>query len=229
MNWQNSEKKEDTTEIPKSWLYLHYYEALTTLFRIENALRLFVFVVLKNVGQEKWIDYSVVSDDAEKGTVNSIAKKRISQAKTFGYLSYTISCPIMHLTTGELIQLIDSHWKNFNEYFPGSKEIVKNKLDEIGAIRNAVAHFRPISNDDVGVIKQNANHVLRDVEECLNQITNFSQVVPSNTEAPWYKEIRVLGTKNCSLSFHYSRNEKWIRINILKLRLSYCFIKQIWR
>jgi hypothetical protein len=49
MEWKSIET-DDTRglNIPGEWLLPHYYEALNALFRIENALRVFVYVVLKN-------------------------------------------------------------------------------------------------------------------------------------------------------------------------------------
>jgi hypothetical protein len=55
MNWQTPEKKKDrSVTLPENWLVLHYYEALTVLFRIENSLRTFVYVVLKDKKKGEW-------------------------------------------------------------------------------------------------------------------------------------------------------------------------------
>ena len=52
MNWEDAEKNKDgSVKLPYNWLLLHYYQALTVLFRIENSLRMFVYVVFE--GQEK--------------------------------------------------------------------------------------------------------------------------------------------------------------------------------
>ncbi len=217
MEWEKAIKtKEGYLQIPESWLFLHYYEALTILFRIENALRIFVFSILKNEFKEKWLETNITSDDSTQGTITSIAKRRISQARSFGYLGYPITCPIMHLTSGELIQLItaEANWKYFSKYFLGSKEIIKNKLDEIGAIRNSLAHFRPIKFSDIEVVKQNANHVLIAIEKCTSEMIGCRNVVPTNTAEDWYKELRTLGTDYCTLSFLQSIDEQWIKISI---------------
>jgi len=217
MKWEKAvETKEKLLQIPESWLFLHYYEALTVLFRIENALRVFVFSVLKNEFGEKWLETNITSDDSTQGTIASIAKRRINQARNFGYLGYSITCPIMHLTSGELIQLItsDANWKYFTKYFLGSKDIIKNKLDEIGAIRNSLAHFRPVRQSDIEVVKQNANHVLVAIEKCISEMFECKNVVPTNTAEDWYKELRTLGTDHCTLYFLQSADEQWIKISI---------------
>jgi hypothetical protein len=60
MDWKSvTSKGDDAVSIPKRWLYIHYYEALNILFRMENALRVFVYAILKNEYQEKWADATV--------------------------------------------------------------------------------------------------------------------------------------------------------------------------
>jgi len=218
MEWKSINKKEgNAVDLPYNWLFTHYYDALNTLFRVENALRVFLFAVLKTTFEENWLDINVTSDDAKDATISKIAKQRMAQAKTFGYLGYKIPCPLMYMTSGELIRIItsDSYWKHFNIYFLGSKEIIKTKLEEIGSVRNALAHFRPIKQDDVDLIKQNARHVLSNIEVCLVDMMSCANTVPTNTSNDWYKELKTLGTDICILSFNQSNDEKWIMITVL--------------
>ena len=218
MNWDKEKySDEDAIQIPATWLDIYYYEALNILFRIENALRLFVYIILKNEMHEKWQDVNVASEDElNAGTIKTIAAKRIAQGKDHGYLGYFNTCPIMYLTSGELIGLImsDAHWKHFAEYFPGKKDIMKTKLSEISIIRNALAHFRPLRDDDVSVLKQNSKHVLTNIEQCLSEIMNINDTVPTNTSDLWYQELKATSTDYCSLSFRQSNDEKWINIVI---------------
>lgn len=217
MKWEKAIQKEHQVfEIPNSWLRIHYYEALNILFRIENALRVFVYIILKNEIHGKWIDLNITSDDSEQGTISSIAKKRLSQAENFGYLGYSIKCPIMSLTSGELIRLItsESYWKYFKGHFMGSKEIIKNKLNELGAIRNSLAHFRPIKQHDVEVIKQNAMHVLMTIEKYLTQMVSINNIVPTNTKENWYKQLNTLGNDSCSFRFFQCEKEHWIEFRL---------------
>jgi len=102
MNWRSIEKSEhEVVNIPANWLCSHYYDALTVLFRVENALRLFVYVILKDRYGPKWKDLDIASDEDSKTTISALANRRIEQGKTFGYLSYPIQSPLMHLTSGE--------------------------------------------------------------------------------------------------------------------------------
>ena len=213
MQWKQAESIEGGFSIPQRWVYLMYYEAFNLLFRIENALRIFVYIVLKNKLRDKWADAQVVGDE-DQGTLASLAKRRTSQAQTFGYLGHTITCPVMHLNSGELTRLIvsDAYWKFFKPYFLGSKEIIKSKLDEIGSIRNSLAHFRPIRADDVDVIKQNSKHVLLGIERFLAQVLVQGDVVPTNTPDEWYASLKTLGTDQCTFTFQQSADEQWIRV-----------------
>jgi hypothetical protein len=219
MNWKdiNSvERKLDETivNVPSNWLLLHYYEALNVLFRVENALRMFVYVVLKDKKKGQWPSLSITSDDGSQTTISAIAKRRISQDESFGYLGYPITSPLMHLTSGELIRIIlsDSYWPLFKAYFPASKDLVRTKLEEIGNVRNALAHFRPIKLDDVQVVKQNANQVLSRVESSLENLLGSSHTVPTNSQEVWYNELKVLTGQYCSIAFKQSEDENWVQI-----------------
>ena len=216
MKWKPVVQKDDATVIPKSWIHIYYYEALNALFRVENSLRVFVYVVLKNQFFDKWGDINITSDDSESGTIKSIANKRISQARDFGYLGYIINCPVMYLTSGELIRLItdENYWKYFKPYFPASKQVIKHKLDEISVIRNSLAHFRPMKTGDVELIKQNANHALTGVEDCIDQLSSCYNVVPTNTQDQWYLALSTLGTDLCTLQLRQSNDEQWVTLEL---------------
>jgi hypothetical protein len=217
VDWLKAELNDRGVAIPENWLFLHYYDALNALFRVENALRMFVYVVLKNARKLKWVDLQVSSDDGGESTIAAIAKRRFAQDERFGYLGYRIASPLMHLTTGELIRLIfsDAYWPMFAEFFPASREIAKTKLDEIGNVRNALAHFRPIKSDDVEVVKQNANQVLSGVESALANVLSTTSIVPSNTTDVWYSPLRQVAGPYCSVNFRQSENEKWVQVRLI--------------
>jgi len=218
MKWEDGLISEGgTLQVPTSWLLPHYYEALTLLFRIENALRLFVYLILKTAHRDQWTNVQILGEGQDtEGTIASLANKRMSQSESFGYLGYPITCPIMHLTSGELTRLMvsETSWPLFKSHFLGKKEIIRNKLDEIGSIRNSMAHFRPVSKDDVQVIRQNAQHVMAGIERFLSQALVQQDAVPTNTDDKWYAELRTLGTDHCSIGFGQSANERWIRLTL---------------
>ncbi|MDQ6531167.1 Swt1 family HEPN domain-containing protein [Flavobacterium sp. LHD-85] len=215
MNWKSpSHIEENKYELPGNWLKIEYFEALNILFRFENSLRVFVYIILKNELKEKWCELSITSDDEEKSTINAIAKRRISQDKNYAYLGYVLNSQLLHLTSGELIRIItsDNYWKFFKNYFLGTKEIIKNKLDEIGNVRNAVAHFRPIKKGDIELIKQNSNHTLSQIEKTIQDFISCPDIVPTNTTENWYKELKTVENLECSVNFRQSKNEEWVKL-----------------
>jgi hypothetical protein len=218
MNWKQPVSVEkDGIKLPSVWLYTHYLEAYNVLFRVENALRVFVYIILKKELREKWTDVQIATDESgDHVTIATVARKRLAQAANYGYLCLPTSCPILHLTSGELIRVIvsDSYWKYFNKYFRAGKEIVKTKLDEIGCVRNALAHFRPLKPADVDLLKQNAAHLLLPIESLLEQLHFMQDTVPTNSSSDWYKELKPLGTEICTLSLQQTKSQSWVGIRI---------------
>lgn len=224
MEWNLATKADSGVKIPDEWVFLPYYEAYNLLFRIENALRVFVYVILKEEFKSKWHEVQVIGDEAD-GTIDAIAKRRMEQSSSYGYLGHRILCPIMHLTSGELTRLVtsDAYWRLFRPNFLGKLDVIKTKLEEIGTIRNSLAHFRPIRQDDVEVLKQNSKQVLAGVEDFLKQILDQRDVVPTNTTDEWYTRLSALGSEHCSCSLYQSRDQQWI-----DARLSYSCPEQRW-
>lgn len=222
MDWGKAEKEGDTSyQIPETWLFIHYYEALNILFRVENTLRVFVFCVLKNAFFDQWANIQISAEDSEQlNTISVVAKRRAAQAKGFGYLGYQVACPIMYLTGGELSRIITSsdYWKHFGQFFKGSKDLIKTKLDEISHIRNALAHFRPISLDDVEVIRQNAKQVLMVVESYLVSMSSATGVVPTNTSSHWYSDLNDVAAVCARHSYGLTRRQDakgdWVELDI---------------
>lgn len=217
MNWkQHIEKESQVFAIPSNWLKIHYYEALNLLFRIENSLRIFVYTILKTEIADKWTEIAIQEYGKSLGTINSISKMRIQQEMSMGYISYQINCPIMQLTSGELVNLIldDSYWKYFNKYFSGNKEVIRFKLNEIVTVRNALSHFRPIKEDDIELVKQNAKHLFLNIEKYFKSMVEINKIVPSNCEEQWFTEMRKIISDLCQLSIYESEDETWIRLKI---------------
>jgi hypothetical protein len=213
MDWQDAKQIDNgAVRIPDRWLHLHYYEALNILFRFENALRVFVYVILKKELLDAWDTAAI----AAGGTVRSETKKRLTQAKDHGYLGYGVSSPMLFLNSGEILQILtsDAYWKHFARFFKASKSIVETKLQEIGTVRNSLAHFRPIRAEDIDLIKQNSRHVLLEVERCLTELTSISDNVPTNSKDDWYTRIKAIGNEYISTNLYSSNDQEWIRIEL---------------
>ncbi|MBN3796306.1 hypothetical protein [Burkholderia sp. Ac-20392] len=213
MEWHPAEADDNRNfKIPERWLHIYYYEAFNILFRFENALRLFVYIVLKRQLGKDW-DLAALGDGI---TIRTETKKRIHQAREHGYLGYEVSSPMLFLNSGELTQIITSevYWKYFAPFFRASKAIVITKLQEIGTVRNSLAHFRPIKQDDIDLIKQNSKHLLIEIENCLVQLTSISDVVPTNSEDAWYIELKSIGNDHWRTNLLSSLDQEWIRVQL---------------
>lgn len=213
MDWKTAEENEDgSVQVPASWLHLYYYESLNILFRFENALRIFTYIILKKEMKERWDEAAIEGGS----TIRTETRKRITQAREHGYLGYEVSSPMLFLNSGELTQIITSeaYWKYFAKYFKASKSIVLTKLQEIGTIRNSLAHFRPIKSDDIDLIKQNSKHILLEIENCLHSIVSITSLVPTNSPKDWYQRLSGIGNERARVSLHQSDDRNWIRIQI---------------
>lgn len=213
MDWKLAHvNDEGLVKVPESWLQLHYYEALNILFRFENSLRVFVYIILKMEKMDSWDESSFKASGNDPQSIKNIASKRISQARNFGYLGFEVMSPLMHLTSGELVEIItaDAYWPIFKKHFKGNKDIIKNKLLEIGTVRNSLAHFRPLKPEDLELIKLNSRHTLMGVEDCLKNVFNIYSNVPTNTADEWYKSLKMVKGENISISLTHSKNEEWV-------------------
>lgn len=107
MEWKPTIRNDQgLLKVPKRWLHIHYYEALSILFRFENSLRVFVYAILKNEYSSKWGDCNFSMPGGDATAIKSLAARRINQADNFGYLGFDIKATLMHLTSGELVELI---------------------------------------------------------------------------------------------------------------------------
>jgi hypothetical protein len=109
---------------------------------------------------------------------------------------------------------LDAYWELFKPFFRGKKEIIKTKLDEIGTVRNSLAHFRPLKQDDIELIKQNVKHAFVGIEQCLGEMTETHRVVPTNTRGEWYTNLASLGSSRCTVRLFQNESEKWLRVEL---------------
>ena len=94
MDWKSASTKDDgAISIPDSWLHLHYYEALNILFRMENSLRVFVYVVFKNKFQEKWTETALQTVDEATSTIAATAAKRLLKPGVLAILGMKLLPP----------------------------------------------------------------------------------------------------------------------------------------
>jgi hypothetical protein len=203
-------------DLPGEWLPMHYFEAVNCLFRIENALRLLVYIVLKSHFGEKWTDVALSTEDAQSTSIGAIARKRTANDQKCAYLGEPLTCPLMYLTAGELVGLIlsEAYWKLFKRYFPGASNVMQIKLQEIAFIRNALAHFRPVTPEQVSIVKQNGTQILKKFQ------LEFDELVFAYSSAklrPWRSSLQVQGIPepvSLRCSARISKSERWVFFNL---------------
>lgn len=69
--------------------------------------------------------------------------------------------PLMYLTLSELFELIFGHWGRIfgAEFAPLSKAAVQEMATKVEAIRNRLAHSRPVSEDQLREFEMLANRL----------------------------------------------------------------------
>lgn len=198
--------------IPSDWIHIHYYEAVNILFRFENAFRVLVYTVLKKQYGNEWSNIKVNQDK----TLNQVYKERLALNNKHGYLGQSVSSPMLFLNSGELTYILDSEksWAFFRTYFKADRSVIVNKLHEINSIRNSFAHFRPISEDDLTLLKLNIGHVFFNAVDFFENLYNQHSDVPSNLKEIWYQELVNFESPNASFAFTRAKNESWISVNL---------------
>lgn len=178
----------DRWDLPETWLPMHYFEAMNCLFRIENALRLLVYVSLKREFRENWANIAMSTEDSATANLTAVARKRSNKDDQFEYLTSRLKCPLMYLTAGELVGIIfsESYWKLFRRYFPGAQALMHAKLQEIACIRNALAHFRPVTQEQVKILKENGRQILSKFDKEFKEML-FGK--PSDSPVSWTLSI----------------------------------------
>ncbi|MGF1850893.1 hypothetical protein L4C44_03260 [Vibrio satsumensis] len=198
--------------IPAEWIQVHYYEAANILFRFENSFRVFVYSILKMQFGKDWANTKV----NENQTLNQVYKARSALDNKHGYLGQSVSSPMLYLNSGELTYIIDSEtlWTHFKPYFKADRSVIVNKLHEINSIRNSFAHFRPVSENDLTLLKLNISHIFYSAVDYFENLYNQFTEVPSNLNEKWYQELKAHNTENTTLTFNRSKNDKWVTLRL---------------
>ncbi|WP_425671087.1 hypothetical protein ACPSL3_22355 [Vibrio owensii] len=212
LNVEKNEYDDPQYSIPGEWIHIHSYEALNILFRFENSLRVFVYSILKRHKGVNWANTNINEDE----TILSAYKKRYTQSKKYGYLGNTVSSPMLFLNSGELVYILEneSTWQQFSPYFSADRMVIVNKLLEINAIRNSFAHFRPVTEDDVTLLKQNISHVFHGATEYFKDLYTVIYPVPTNLSEKWYIELNKLNCYFSNVSFLQSSSGSFIDISV---------------
>jgi hypothetical protein len=132
---------DQVAELPK-----HMLSTYARLWQLETWLRRMVYVELR----------ALYGDDWSKG-IN--VDKHLNADKRLTHMPTPEKDPLSYITFSQLARLISENWDAFGCYLP-PQNIWEAKLEEVGQIRNRVAHFRSGHADDHARVLQ----FLRDID-----------------------------------------------------------------
>jgi hypothetical protein len=207
MKWPENEP----FEVPNEWVSFEVLTAYNSLYNIENTLRLLVYIALKTAFGSLWTNTHLPSD-GDTRSINQISKQRLEKARQLSYITSYPNCPLAFLTAGELTQLItaDAYWKHFRRWFTMKLPAAVHKLEEIVAIRNALAHFRPVSDRDLAVLHNNAEQLFGKIEPLLADLVHPTRDVPPNIEETWHRRLQSCSTNSIQVKPKLSLNGHFI-------------------
>jgi hypothetical protein len=201
--------------IPIDWVPIEYYEAYNILFRIENVLRLLLFVVLKSHCRDEWENITI-GDEGNTATIRALARKRREAAQDFGHLGAPSNNPLLFLNGGEIVRLITSekYWHHFQECFPANRMNTQLKLFEILSIRNDIAHFRAINSGHIVTLKHNSDQVLQKTAEYLTGVVCYGLIGrPTSITQAWSADLQRMSQGNVGLAI-FPGSEGWLTLKL---------------
>lgn len=144
-----------------------------TLFCVETYLRLVVRWELRGRHFREW-------RGVLNGEVVKEAKQRMEQEREVGVIDAYKSGLLSYLNLSELKDIItDTLWSDaFKGRWP-SQDIVRSEFKKLLAVRNKVAHFRPVTPRDARVVSRFAED-LRDWTESYRHTSEYaSELFPT--------------------------------------------------
>lgn len=117
-------------------------ESYSNIFCIENSLRLIIVETLEKLIGPKWFE-SIPPD------LRDNIKEKVEYEKKINWKKIVLFNPVCYLNFPDLKKIILSFWeKAFKSIFK-RKEIIESIFIKLEPIRNALAHNRPLNNEDL--------------------------------------------------------------------------------
>jgi len=133
-------------------------ELYLAIYYIENSLRHFIDEVFKEQYGETYSLSSYIS----KNTQNGIDERRKKEERN-KWLDKRGSSDLSYLDFSDVITIINKNWSLFESFFP-DQNWLKVKLDELGQIRNLVAHNSYLSLDGRDIVLSNYKQIMKQIE-----------------------------------------------------------------
>jgi len=137
-------------------------EIYIAIYYIENSLRHFIDEVFK---EEYGENYSL-NDYLSESTVKSITDRKDTDELN-KWLDKRGNSALSYLDFKDIINIITKNWNIFSPYFP-DQNWLNVKLNEIGLIRNLVAHNSYVSADGRKIVLMNYKQIMEQIGDGSN-------------------------------------------------------------
>lgn len=166
------------------------------IFHLENALRTFITEVVKKAYDKA--DESAMLPLLSTDLKNKYHNRKASELKNSWLSVNRGDSPIFYLDLEDLgIFIKNNHKTIFDGLFPDDN-FIKNKVDEIGRIRNLIAHNSYINQDDINLVREYYKQIAKQIGAhktpvVTNPSPNEQQnevkpPLPSTPPAPAYED-----------------------------------------
>jgi len=134
-------------------------EIYIAIYYIENSLRHFIDEVFKEKYGEEYSLNNYLSDSTVKSITDRKKKDELNK-----WLDKRGNSALSYLDFKDIINIINRNWNIFASYFP-DQNWLKVKLDEIGLIRNLVAHNSYVSADGRQIVLMNYKQIMEQIRD----------------------------------------------------------------
>jgi hypothetical protein len=227
VNWPyTTRKRSGSWCLPLNHIPVRYFDAFQMLFRLENSLRVLVYVALKADRFDQWLNTEIPPSDPpqnnrclgkESATIGQVFRQRSEPLRRHSYIGHPCSAPTMYLEFDELVRLMtsESYRSIFNPVFGESVVNLQSKLDEMRIIRNNLAHFRTVTGDDVERLEDCAKTLEPYVNAYLGGLTFDEFYVPelrefSSLRGDSFNQLE--GTRDWGID--WARTDKWLKVTV---------------
>jgi hypothetical protein len=175
VNWQSiqpaTKDVHTTWNIPDDYLPTRYYDVYNMVFRLENALRMVVFAVLKTTRGSNWDD--VVVRKAKGTTLADLHKNRLRDASLYGNIGMPTRIPMVYFTFGDLLTIVECEGAFKSLFSADPERVIVPKLREVEQVRNNLAHFREVTTRDCERLLHVFPDAVRDIDRFLASLTDM--------------------------------------------------------
>ncbi len=220
-------------QIGANHIPLLYFDVYNLLFKLENALRMVVFVALKSSKGKDWLNAPIPTRDPKppdreeatarvpEPTIRMVANQRMQGLRAYSYLGERTSIPMMYLDFEQLVAILsdERNRASFNSILDGNVLTFANKLEEVRVIRNNLAHFRKVTVRDFHRLAGAVADIQPYIDRFLHELTeddagNYRDDLSGIDGLLAKASVDLGGADTVSLAF--ARTEGWLRVTLIQ-------------